>query len=129
MNPPVRRIQWLRHEAKRFKTTPEAIWARYLRGGYPKIKLKRKNARVVFVLNSGLKPEPKPHKIPSLHRCDCGRVAYKKDSAGHTWVCRRCHRIEHRYWQQYNRDKARSLLQKQSGLSEYRVVGMKGYKP
>ncbi len=45
--------QWLSDEAHRLRTTPRGVYMRYRRGGYPRLKLRRINKRVILVLTSG----------------------------------------------------------------------------
>ena len=43
--------QWVAERALEDGVTTQAIWDRLKAGKYPKLKLKRKNKRVVFVVN------------------------------------------------------------------------------
>jgi len=43
--------QWVAERALEDGVTTQAIWDRLKVGKYPKLKLKRKNKRVVFVVN------------------------------------------------------------------------------
>jgi hypothetical protein len=50
--------QWLIERSQQEGVTPNAIYKRIRAGKYPKLKLKSKNPRVVFVLNATMRISP-----------------------------------------------------------------------
>ncbi len=48
--------QWIAEQAQRQNLTARAVQARFNRGKYPHLKLRRVNQRVVFVQNQSLQP-------------------------------------------------------------------------
>jgi hypothetical protein len=67
MKPPAMMIplkQWAYEEAQRIGKSDRTVWYLLKHGGYPHIKLKRVNARVIFVLN----PQADSHNLGSHQR-------------------------------------------------------------
>src|SRR5215469_9370261 len=73
-------------EAHKSNVKTNAIVMRLARGKYPQYEI--------------IRQKREPQRI-SGKLCACGNLAFKRDSASHSYVCERCNRIEHDYWLDY----------------------------
>jgi hypothetical protein len=123
---------WIAFESQRLGLTPQAVFARMVRGFYPNLRRRWINQRVVKVyVPDDLAKVIEPPRAEAVARtaqakrnlavargqtCDCGRPAIKNKSSFN--ICSRCAEIEKRL-EDYHKTKNLNLGVCGRGLTEH----------